>query len=131
MNQRGPDPIPSPPGPPVTPPATHAGSIDQPTEPRLAWWRLLADAAGGAAVTTVAIVFLSVRLTPTCDGPWCLTGLLYVPISAIGAAIVALGIAGYARRGPIGYLLGLLAGAAGYAASWYYLMDGGGLRFMA
>lgn len=104
--------------------------MEQEISPRLPWWRFLAVAAGAAAVTTVALVFVSVQLTPPCH-PWCLTGLLYFPISAIGAAIVALAIAGYARRGPRGYLLGLLAGTVGYGAAWFYLMDGGGLRFMA
>jgi hypothetical protein len=65
-------------------------------------------------------------VSPPCH-PWCLTGLLYFPISAIGAAIVALAIAGYARRGPLGYLLGLLAGAVGYGAAWFYLLDAGPL----
>ena len=131
VNPREPDPILSPAGPPITPPEAHAGTFEQPTGPRLAWWRFLANAAGAAAVTTVALVLVSVRLTPPCGGPWCLTGLLYLPISAVGAAIVALAIARYARRGSLGYLLGLLAGAIGYGAAWYYLLDGGLQRFMA
>ena len=105
--------------------------MEQEISPRLPWWRFLAVAAGAAAVTTVALVFVSVQLTPPCGGPWCLTGLLYFPISAIGAAIVALAIAGYARRGPRGYLVGLLAGAVGYGAAWFYLLDAGRLLFTA
>lgn len=57
--------------------------------------------------------------------------LLYPPISAVGAAIVALAIAGYARRGPLGYLLGFLGGAVGYGAAWLYLIEGGLRLFVA
>src|SRR5688572_15631572 len=104
--------------------------MQQVTSPRLPWWRFLAVATGAAAVTTVALVFVSVQLTPSCH-PWCLTGLLYFPISAIGAAIVAVAISAYARRGARGYLLGLLAGAVGYGAAWFYLLEGGGSGFAA
>ena len=102
--------------------------MEQETSPPVASWRFVAVAAGAAAVVTIVLVFVSYQLTPSCGGPWCLTGLLYFPISAIGAAIVALVVARSARRS---YLVGLLAGVGGYAAAWFWLLEGGGLRLMA
>jgi hypothetical protein len=95
------------------------------TAPRLAWWSLFVVAAVGAALVTAALVLVSAALTPPCPGPWCLYVLLYLPISGLGSAGAAVVIAAYARRGVGGYVLALLAGAAGYGAAWWWLINAG------
>ena len=87
--------------------------MQQITTPRLGLAPLFLIATVVIAVETLTMVWVMVGLTPPCPGPWCLHILLYLPLSAIGAAIVALVIGWWARHGGRGYLVSLLAGVAG------------------
>lgn len=79
-------------------------------------------------VVTLGLTYGMVLLTPPCPGPWCLYVLVYLPVSAVGAAIAALVVGAYARRGFRGYVLALLAGVVGYGVAWVILSGGAMLR---
>jgi hypothetical protein len=90
---------------------------------------LLAVAGVAAGLTTFALVYLMDTMTPPCGGPFCFFALVWMPVSGLGAAIVALLVGKLARRGARGYALALLAGAAGYLVAWQILSGGLLLQF--
>jgi hypothetical protein len=92
--------------------------------PRLGLAMLFFTWTVAITIATLAMVWVMVQLTPPCPGPWCLYALIYLPISAVGAAILAIVMGRWARLGGRGYVVSLLAGVAGYAAAWFYILRG-------
>ena len=79
-------------------------------------------AAVAAGLTTFGLVYVMDLMTPPCGGPFCFYALLWLPVSAVGAAAVALVVAWYARRGGSGYAGALIAAVPGFAVAWYLLI---------
>ena len=96
------------------------------TRSRLGWLPFLVLGVVMSAAAALLVFMVMDPLIP-CGDEFCFNRLVILPISAIGAGIVALALAAYARLGARGYVAALATGVVGFVVA-LEIISGGRLR---